>query len=743
LFHPDKSDKQENSRPLFGRKFGLKHLLLSALVTIALPLSMGEAGAVSQSDQNKLNAVEKNLFFKTYSEEAIEKRVERLEKRFFGEPLTGDIDKRLEKIFEVAAPQIDSEGNLSKGHLAPQETPKAQTPPEEPKKQQSKHPGAEYPKNGPKDSDIAWEKASMAAVGARDTEIKTLLKDAIRLSKKKETDAAIERFHQVIRLDPQNAEAHFSLGVIYESKGQLDQALGAYKEAHDINPDRLDYKEAIVALESKGAKKQETDAKQGETNALAREAAEAFKRKEYMSALEMYKRLETEFPKNAPYKYNIGTIYLLMRNPIQALEYYEMARKLNPKEERYVAACAKLKDTVKTDEEKRKAIDAQWDAKEKADRKNELDKQKASGQQGKGKQGKTANKGQPGKQMPPGFQQQAKGPPPGQRPPSFPQNNQPPQGYQQGYPPQNQMPPGFNNQPVAQGYNQMPPQGYPQQQQQPPQQGFQQQGYPPQQSMQQGFNQQQGYPMQQAGYTQPGYGGNQMQQGYAQPPQGYPQQQPGFGQPPMQQPGYGQPPMQQGFNQQPMQSGFNQQQMQPGFNQQQMPPGYGQQQMQPGFQQQQPQFNQQYQQRPPGFNQQQMQPGFNQQGYAPQQNQMAYNQPGQPSLSGLTQPGYNAPPTTPPPPAMTNMAPTGTGPDALANLGILAQASPKGVTIMTIGIGSRAAKAKLSKGDVIVGVDGIDVTSINQIKSVLTRKQPGEQAQFTIDRKGKVSDISL
>lgn len=710
----------------------LKHILLSSLVAIALPLFTGEARALSSAESSKLTAVEKTVFFKTYAEEDAAKRVERLEKRFFGDAQQGDLSERLTRIIELASPSLNSQSET------PAETPSAA---QETKPPKNKYPGAQYPKEGgPKESDMAWEKASMAAAKASDQNVQELLKEALKLSKRKETDAAIEKYNQVLRFDPQNAVAFFSLGVIFESKGQLGEALNYYKKAHDINPDRLDYKEAIVSLESKGAAGGAAQSKQAETNQLAKEAAEAFRRKEYQSALGMYKQLETQFPKNAPYKYNIGTIYLLMHNPVQALEYYEMARKLNPKEERYVAACAKLKETLKADEAKRKQIDSQWDAKEKADKQREAERQKASGQNKQGKGGKTA-KVQPGvpqrQQMPPGFQQ-AKGPPPGNRPP-----------MQQGYPPVNQqmppanqpMPPVYNNQPVSQGYNQMPQQtGYsqPQMQQQP----YGMQGYPQQQPMQQGYPPpQQGYPspMQQTGYggTQPGYNPQQqyppMQQGYPQP--GYQQQQP------MQQPGYN-PQMQQGYPQQMQQPGFGQQ-IQQGYPQQ---PGYGQQMQQPiqqPMQQYQQQYNPQMQQ--PGFNQQQQMRPPGQQGFAPQQgNNTAYAPPGQTGISDLIQPP-GAPPAmaAKTPVQQGNGAPTGTTSDVLANLGILALPSPKGVTVSTIGIGSRAAKAKLTKGDIIVGVDGVNCSTIAQVKSVLNKKQPGESAQLIIDRKGKITQIVL
>jgi len=682
------------------RKSGLKLILLSVLITLAVPLSTGSASAITPADESKITVIEKRLFFKAYSEEALQKRLERLEKRFFGEPLTGEAeDQRIAKIVEAAGPQVDVDGTVSKGHLTPDPpaAPKSEKSPQS-KAPKSKNPGAEYPQSGgPQDNEVAWEKASMAAIGARDLEIRTLMKDAIKLSKRKEMDGAVDKFNQVIRLDPQNAEAFFSLGVIYESKGQLDQALTAYHQAHDVNPDRLDYKEAITALEQKGAQKQEGSAKQAENNQRAKEAADAFKRKEFMSALEMYKRLETDFPKNAPYKYNIGTIYLMMQNPVQALEYYEMARKLNPKEERYVTAANKLKDNLKADEQKRKEVDSQWDQKEKADRQRESGKQKASNPGAKpGKNQKPPKGGKSGNMVP---QQQAKGPSGGGRPPVYQQQQpQQPAGYpamNTGYQQQQQPQGGFNQQGMPQGM---------------------QQGYNPQGQMPQGYNPQQGYATQ---TQQPGFGNPAQQAGYGNQ---------------MQQPGYG--------NQMPPQQGYGNQMQQPGYGNQMQQPGYGNQMQQPGYgNQMQPQGNQMQ----PGFGNQMQQPGYPpQQGYSNQQqigqNQMAYA-PGQPNVSGLQQPGYRPAQNAQPP--MNNMAPTGTGPDPLANIGILAQASPEGVSVTTIGIGSRASKGKMSKGDIIVAVDGINVSTIAQLKSVLARKQPGESAQVIVKRKGKITQLVI
>lgn len=95
------------------------------------------------------------------------------------------------------------------------------------------------------------------------------------------------------------------------------------------------------------------------------------KEKEYVSALELYKRLEKANPKKASFKYNIGTIYLLMKSPEQALEYYGKARKLAPNEPRYIRAYEKLDKVIQDNEAARAAREKEWDKFEKAKRINE------------------------------------------------------------------------------------------------------------------------------------------------------------------------------------------------------------------------------------------------------------------------------------------------------------------------------------------------------------------------------------
>ena len=322
------------------------------LLSLSLAISAIPVQAFSSEDGAKVELLEKKLFFKAYSGESDEKRLARIERRYFGEETKSNPDDRLKKIFSAAGP-LEKKQEPALGTPSSGSTPLTSSPTKRPTKSSFSDP------------DAAWETASAQAMQARDEEIRVMLKEAINLWKSKKVDESIKMFIQVIRIDPNNPEAHFSLGVVYESKGDYKKAAELYRKAHDINPDDMSYKRAIVTLEAKAKKQVVVDAKQNEMNALAREASAAFKRKEYMTAMDLYKRLDQQFPDKAVYKYNIGTLYLLMKDPAQALEYYKQAHKLEPKEKRYEEAFKKLEDSVEEQEDKRKKAEREWQKSEK------------------------------------------------------------------------------------------------------------------------------------------------------------------------------------------------------------------------------------------------------------------------------------------------------------------------------------------------------------------------------------------
>ena len=318
--------------------YSKKRLFQIALLSICL---IGCPLTVLGNDKNleKLAKIEKTLYFKTYGDETIEKRLNRLEKRFFGEAASGDSSKRVDKIYELVKEQIeDAEKAASSPPPATSDVQYPETTRET--------------KTNFEDPDKETNEKRLAVLKARDEEITNLLKEGISFWESKKAKQAEERFHQAIRLDPRNAEAFFSLGVIYEAEGKLDKALKSYERANYFNPDRMDFKRAIVSL-------QEKIKVAGSIDPLEKEAQNAFKRKEYMSAIDLYKRLESKYPEKALYKYNLGTINLIMKNPEIALEYYQKSNQLAPQDQKFKQAYEKLKATMDASRSRRQVREAE------------------------------------------------------------------------------------------------------------------------------------------------------------------------------------------------------------------------------------------------------------------------------------------------------------------------------------------------------------------------------------------------
>jgi tetratricopeptide (TPR) repeat protein len=127
---------------------------------------------------------------------------------------------------------------------------------------------------------------------ARNDEVNGLLTEAVSLWKAKRADESVEKFQQVIRLAPDYAEAHFSLGVVYEAQGRYIDALNCYKRAAELEPNKKDYRQAVATLDKKAQAMQEDNGKKAELRALADDAAGAYRRGEYISALDLYKQLD-------------------------------------------------------------------------------------------------------------------------------------------------------------------------------------------------------------------------------------------------------------------------------------------------------------------------------------------------------------------------------------------------------------------------------------------------------------------
>lgn len=77
---------------------------------------------------------------------------------------------------------------------------------------------------------------SRAEVAAADTELRTLLNDALFAFQESDVALAEKKYIAAIRLDPKNADAYLGLGDVYRKQGQMDEARETYQFVVQLQP---------------------------------------------------------------------------------------------------------------------------------------------------------------------------------------------------------------------------------------------------------------------------------------------------------------------------------------------------------------------------------------------------------------------------------------------------------------------------------------------------------------------------
>jgi tetratricopeptide (TPR) repeat protein len=70
--------------------------------------------------------------------------------------------------------------------------------------------------------------------------------------KQRKFDEALASFIQTTLINPQESDAYFEIGVIYQQRKDLPRAVAAYKKAVEISPQDPDYRRALASV-SNGA----------------------------------------------------------------------------------------------------------------------------------------------------------------------------------------------------------------------------------------------------------------------------------------------------------------------------------------------------------------------------------------------------------------------------------------------------------------------------------------------------------
>lgn len=272
-------------------------LLLTLATTIAVNVPLS-ALALNSAEERLLSAYEVQLFGKARPQMSEDARLRGVETSLFGQPKGGDAESRLDAVSKLMGKTIEAKQNglnppiaaqYDRSEFAPQ--PKA-TP-------AAVSPGAHAEQAPPKatDSDTAKE----------------LLRTALAKHAEGKTAEAERIFKQVLRVDPSNTDANFSLGTLAEQRGDLSGAARFYKIASASNPSDLEIQDALTAIQNKmrnqqvaqqqaqqKAQEQQISAqRKNELRALAEQAATAYKAGDFDSAIAKVSKVAAAEPQDA------------------------------------------------------------------------------------------------------------------------------------------------------------------------------------------------------------------------------------------------------------------------------------------------------------------------------------------------------------------------------------------------------------------------------------------------------------
>jgi tetratricopeptide (TPR) repeat protein len=149
---------------------------------------------------------------------------------------------------------------------------------------------------------------------------------------------AIGVLKQAIRINPDNADAHRMLGGSYSRLGQNAEAIEAYKQAIRINPGDGNahvllgdtYSELGQYTDAIGVLKQAIRINPGDVGAYHTLGNSYLGLRQYADAIEAYKQAIRINPDHTPVHYNLGLAYSLVGNKGAALEEYKILKRLDP-----------------------------------------------------------------------------------------------------------------------------------------------------------------------------------------------------------------------------------------------------------------------------------------------------------------------------------------------------------------------------------------------------------------------------
>ncbi len=150
-------------------------------------------------------------------------------------------------------------------------------------------------------------------------------------------EKAIKYYQKVIAIKPDNAEAHYNLGVLYDQTDRPQEAESTYKKALEINPNYAEAHNNLGNLYAKTNRLKEAEIAYKEAIKISPKDAPAhnnlgllyFKTDRPQKAETAYKKVLEINPRDAPAYYNLGLLYADTDRPEEAETAYEKAIEIN------------------------------------------------------------------------------------------------------------------------------------------------------------------------------------------------------------------------------------------------------------------------------------------------------------------------------------------------------------------------------------------------------------------------------
>lgn len=278
-------------------------LALSLLLVVGNITPALAASAPSQANEARLEKIENSILQRTQKGMSDSERLSTLEKRVFGSEKSGTVSERLAGL-DSAMTAARTASSLLAPPMAPRLDTSQWSKVEEAKPQALSN----YD-----DPDTATPNDAATA----------MLKRATDMYSRGETAEAERMFKKVLSLDSRNADAHYNLGAIAESRGDTAQALSEYRIASQINPDDQELKDAVAQIErkqnadrvAKAEQQRHRDEQQKEASRrdslknLVAQASTAYKNGQYDSAVSQLEQVVKQAPNDSDVRFALAQAY--------------------------------------------------------------------------------------------------------------------------------------------------------------------------------------------------------------------------------------------------------------------------------------------------------------------------------------------------------------------------------------------------------------------------------------------------